>query len=203
MDADVSKAVLSSIVYSCANLTRQGCQGYKFANPNPRFQLHHSQRNSPLKNLISALTISSFALFGSAAYAQHSEYGEPISTELAKQAAAAALDVVEENGWQMAVTVIDPSGNLVYFEKVDGTQHASVGISMAKAQAAAGFRRPTSVWVDVIANTPSIITLPGVVGSPGGVPIVVDGKVIGAIGCSGATGEQDGIACTAGAAAID
>lgn len=156
-----------------------------------------------MKKLISALISSGVVFFGSNAIAQYSEYGNPINTEQAKEAAAAALAVVEENGWQMAVSVVDPSGNLVYFEKVDGTQHASIEISMAKAQAAAGFRRPSSVWVNVIANVPSISTLPGVVGSPGGVPIVVDGAVIGAIGCSGATGEQDGIACDAGAAAID
>lgn len=156
-----------------------------------------------MKKLISALTFLTLTFFGSNAFAQYSEYGDPIGTELAKEAAAAALAVIEENGWQMAVSVVDPSGNLVYFEKVDGTQHASIEISMAKAQAAAGFRRPSSVWVNVIANVPSITTLPGVVGSPGGVPIVVDGAVIGAIGCSGATGEQDGIACDAGAAAID
>lgn len=155
-----------------------------------------------MKKLISTIITSSLVFFGSAAMAQYSEYGDPINTEQAKEAAAAALAVVEENGWQMAVTVVDPSGNLVYFEKVDGTQHASVEISIAKAQAAAGFRRPSAVWVDVIANVPSIITLPGVVGSPGGVPIVVDGQVIGAIGCSGATGEQDGIACDAGADAL-
>ena len=156
-----------------------------------------------MKKLIPALITSGVILFGSTAVAQYSEYGEPINTEQAKKAAAAALAVVKENGWQMAVSVIDPSGHLVYFEKVDGTQYASIEISMAKAQAAAGFRRPSSVWVDVIANNPSIVTLPGVVGSPGGVPIVVDGQVIGAIGCSGATGEQDGMACTAGAAAIE
>ena len=130
------------------------------------------------------------------------DYGMPISGQQAKAAAAAAVAVMKSNDWRMAVAVVDPAGNLVYFEKIDGTQHASVTIAMAKARSAAAFKRPTKVFGDGIANNPGLATLPGVVASEGGVPLVVDGKIIGAIGCSGGTGQQDGTACTAGAAAV-
>ena len=130
------------------------------------------------------------------------DYGMPINAQQAKMAAAAAVAVMNENDWAMAVAVVDPSGNLVYFEKIDATQHASVEIAIQKAKSAAAFKRPTKVFADGIANNPGLGTLPGVVGSEGGVPIVVNGRIIGAIGCSGGTGQQDGVACTAGAGAL-
>ena len=103
----------------------------------------------------------------------------------------------------MAVAVVDPGGNLVYFEKIDATQHASVTIAIEKAKSAAAFKRPTKVFSDAIPNNAGLTTLPGIIGSEGGVPIVVDGRIVGAIGCSGGTGQQDGVACTAGAAAVN
>jgi glc operon protein GlcG len=136
------------------------------------------------------------------AFAQAPDYGMPISTQQAKAAATAAVAEMNKNSWRMAVAVVDPAGHLVYFEKVDGTQNASIEIAMGKARAAAGFKRPTQVFADGIANNPGMATLPGVIASPGGVPIVVDGKIIGAVGCSGGTGQQDGVACNAGAAAV-
>lgn len=141
---------------------------------------------------------------GSAAWAQQTppDYGTPITTQQAKAAAAAAVETMNENNWRMAVAVVDPAGHLVYFEKVDGTQNASIEIAMRKAQAAAGFKRPTQVFAQGIGNNPGLATLPGVVASPGGVLVVVGGRIIGALGCSGGTGEQDAIACEAGAAAV-
>ena len=145
----------------------------------------------------SAIALSSLALAQTPP-----DYGMPISGQQAKVAAAAAVAVMRSNDWRMAVAVVDPAGNLVYFEKIDATQHASVEIAMQKAKSAAAFKRPTKVFGDGIANNPGLGTLPGVVASEGGVPIIVDGKLIGAIGCSGGTGQQDGVACTAGAAAV-
>jgi len=130
------------------------------------------------------------------------DYGTPISGQQAKVAAAAAVAVMRSNDWRMAVAVVDPAGNLVYFEKIDATQHASVEIAMQKAKSAAAFKRPTKVFADGIVNNPGLGTLPGVVASEGGVPIIVGGRLIGAIGCSGGSGQQDGVACSAGAAAI-
>jgi glc operon protein GlcG len=97
------------------------------------------------------------------------DYGSPITGRQAKVAAAAAVEVMRANNWNMAVAVVDPSGNLVYFEKIDATQHASVEIAMRKAKSAAAFKRPTKVFSDGIANNPGLATLPGVVASEGGV----------------------------------
>ena len=140
----------------------------------------------------------------SLAFAQaRPDYGMPITGQQAKAAAAAAVAVMRSNDWSMAVAVVDPAGNLVYFEKMDATQHASIEIAMQKAKAAAAFKRPTKIFSDGIADNPGLATLPGVVASEGGVPILVNGRIIGAIGCSGGTGQQDGVACTAGAAAVE
>ena len=130
------------------------------------------------------------------------DYGAPINAEQAKVAAAAAIAEMKKNNWKMAVTVVDSGGNLVHFEKVDGTQHASILISQKKAEASANFRRNTKAFVDALAGNPGLPTLPGVVISEGGVLIVAGGKIIGALGCSGGTGAQDGVACLAGAAAV-
>lgn len=154
-------------------------------------------RRSSIAIIAAALTLSPLA------FAQNPpEYGTPIAGQDAKRAAAAAVAEMNRNHWRMAVAVVDPSGNLVYFEKVDGTQHASVEIAIQKAKTAATFRRPSKVFADGIVNNPGLATLPGVVASEGGVPLIVDGKVVGAIGCSGGSSQQDGMACSAGAAVI-
>ena len=155
-----------------------------------------------MKKLLSTLIVCVPLLtFGNISLAQ--DYGQSITTSQAKIAAAAAVQVMNENGWKMALSIVDTGGPLVYFEKVQGTQFASIQVSMTKAQAAVGFRRPTRAWAQGISNNPALATLPGVVGSPGGVPIIVNGQIIGALGCSGDTGDNDEIACEAGAAAVE
>jgi glc operon protein GlcG len=127
-------------------------------------------------------------------------YGMSIGIEQAKQVAAAAEAEAKKHNWKLNIAVVGPSGDLVYFERMDGAQFASIQISQDKATASARFRRPTKVFQDVInGGTPSIMSLRGVVGSEGGFPLVEGGKLIGAIGCSGGTGGQDGVACKAGA----
>jgi glc operon protein GlcG len=131
-------------------------------------------------------------------------YGQPgVTLEQAQAAAAAAVAEAKKNGWLMAVAVVSNSGFLVSFSKMDQTQFASVQIAMDKAKAAAQFRRPTKVFEDrANSGGPSVLSLHGVVASEGGVPLMRDGKVIGAIGCSGGTGQQDGVACKVGADTI-
>ena len=98
----------------------------------------------------------------------------------------------QKNGWNVAVAVVDNHGFLVYFERMDNTQTASMEIAVGKAKAAAAYRRPTRVFTDVInKGGVATATLPGVFASPGGLPIMVDGKVIGGVGVSGVTGDQD------------
>ncbi len=127
-------------------------------------------------------------------------YGQPgVTLEQAQAAAAAAVAEAKKNGWLMAVAVVSNSGFLVSFSKMDQTQFASVQIAMDKAKAAAQFRRPTKVFEDrANGGGPSVLSLHGVIASEGGVPLMRDGKVIGAIGCSGGTSQQDGLACKAG-----
>jgi uncharacterized protein GlcG (DUF336 family) len=134
------------------------------------------------------------------------EYGMALNNEQAKAAAGAALAEAKKNGWRMAVAVVGPDGELVYFEKMDGTQNASPPLAMRKARASALFRRPSKAFADQFAagNT-GFMTFPDdarPIASEGGIPIVVNGKLIGAIGASGGTGQQDGVAATAGANAV-
>ena len=131
------------------------------------------------------------------------EYGPPISNEQAKAVAAAAVAEAKQNNWRMAFAVVGPAGELVYFEKMDGTQLASADISQGKARTAVMFRRPSKTFADQFAagNT-AFMTFPEKpVASEGGVPITVNGKIVGAIGASGGTGQQDGVAANAGASA--
>ena len=133
------------------------------------------------------------------------EYGPPIGVEAAKKAAAAALAEAARNGWKMAAAVTDPAGELVYFERMDGTQNGSVRVAISKSRSAALFKRPTKAFQDVLAAGGEglrILALEGAVPVEGGMPLVVSGHIVGAIGLSGGTSQQDGVCAAAGAAAL-
>jgi uncharacterized protein GlcG (DUF336 family) len=131
-------------------------------------------------------------------------YGAPISLQKAHDAIQAAVAEANKRGWQLNVAVVDSGGNLVSFARMDGAQLASIAISEHKARAAAKFRRPTKIFEDAIQKgVVYIATLDDLVASRGGIPLIEDGKLIGAIGCSGGTGSQDEVACMAGAATIN
>ncbi len=131
-------------------------------------------------------------------------YGAPISLEKAQAAIHAAVAEANKRGWPLNVAVVDSGGSLVSFARIDGAQLASIAIAQHKARAAAKFRRPTKVFEDAMQKGFNYITtLDGVIASRGGIPLIEDGKIIGAIGCSGATGSQDEVVCTAGAATIN
>ena len=132
-------------------------------------------------------------------------YGEPIKLEQAKKAADAALADATKRGWPMCIAVVTPSGDLVYFIKMDDCQYASIAIAQHKAKAAATFRRSTVNFERLLGKGPFfsyLATLDGVIASRGGNPIVVNGKIIGAIGVSGGTGSQDDAVSNAGVAAV-
>lgn len=134
---------------------------------------------------------------------QRPEYGPNVNIAQAKKVAAGVIAECSKNHWNVAVAVVDTAGGLVYFERMENTQTASLDIAIMKARAAATYRRPTRAWAEVIAKTgPAVMTLPGVVASPGGVPIFVGGKVIGAAGVSGVTGDQDEQCSKAGVAGM-
>ena len=129
-------------------------------------------------------------------------YGAPIALDAAKRATAAAIAKARANNWLISVAVVDPSGNLVYFEKMDGTQHASSVIAIDKARASALFRRPTKAFQEMLAaggDGLRVLQLQGAVAAEGGVPLVMGGGVVGAIGVSGVTSAQDGQCAQAGA----
>ena len=131
-------------------------------------------------------------------------YGAPISLGKAQAAIAAAIAEANKRGWQLNVAVVDSGGNLVTFARMDGAQLASIAISEHKARAAAKYRRPTRAFEEGVQKGANLLlTLDDVIASRGGIPLVEDGKIIGAIGCSGATGSQDEVICTAGAATIN
>jgi glc operon protein GlcG len=131
-------------------------------------------------------------------------YGPSITLERAMQAAASAAAEAKKHNWKLAISVVDPNGELVFFQKMDGTQVASIQISQGKARTAARYRRETRIFFNVMeTGHPYIGTLdPTLVASPGGFPLMEGGKLIGAIGCSGGTGDQDAVTCKAGTAAF-
>jgi len=129
-------------------------------------------------------------------------YGPVISLEEAKKAAAPALAEAAKNKWTVAVAIVGPAGALVYYEKMDNTQLGSAEVAIDKARTAALFKRPTKAFQDVVAGGGDglrILTLKGVVAVEGGIPLVLDGKIVGAIGVSGATSSQDAQCAKAGA----
>jgi glc operon protein GlcG len=134
------------------------------------------------------------ALVASVASAQdrRPSYGSPVNVATAKKIAAGTIAECQKNGWNVAVAIVDNHGVLVYLERMDDTQVAGVEIAIKKASAAATYRRPTRAFEDAIAKgRVATVTFPGIVASPGGLPIVVDGKVTGAVGVSGVLGDQD------------
>ena len=132
-------------------------------------------------------------------------YGPPITTEQAKRATSAALAEARANNWMMAAAVVDPAGILVYFEKIDDTQNASPNIAIDKARSAALFKRPTKIFQDSIERGGvglRVLAVRDAMSAEGGVPLVINGKIVGGLGVSGGTAEQDGQCAKAAADAM-
>ncbi len=158
------------------------------------------------RSILTCLLALILALGASSALAQMpNPYGTPISLENAKKAAAAAVAEARKINWPMSVAITDTAGDLVYFEKMDGNQTGSVNLAIAKARSAVLYKRPSKVWADLVGaggDNLRLMALQGIVPSNGGIPLVMDGKIIGAIGLSGGTGAQDGQCAQAGADAL-
>ena len=130
-------------------------------------------------------------------------YGTPITLDKAQAAINAAVAESKKRGWKLNVAMVDSGANLVAFARMDGAQIGSIAISEHKARAAAKYRRETKAFeAGVQAGNNYLLTLDDVIASRGGIPIVVGGQLIGAIGCSGGTGSQDEVVCKAGADAV-
>lgn len=130
-------------------------------------------------------------------------YGTPITLKRAQAVADAALAEATKRGWPLNIAVVDSGGNLVTFLHMDNSQLGSIAVSQHKAHAAVLFRRPTKAFEDAIQKGNNyVMTLDGMIGSRGGIPLIEDGKIIGAVGCSGGTGSQDEVVCSVAAATI-
>jgi uncharacterized protein GlcG (DUF336 family) len=131
-------------------------------------------------------------------------YGQSIGLEQAKQVMAAAETEAKRRNWKMNIAVVDTNGEIVMFERMEGAQIASGSISIGKARTAARFRRESRVFYNQFETGHAyVVTLdPTLVASPGGFPLVEGGKLIGAIGCSGGTGDQDAATCKVGAEVV-
>src|SRR5580693_3495880 len=132
-------------------------------------------------------------------------YGRPIFLAEAEAVIDAAVAEAKERNWKMNVAVADSGGNLVAFQRMDGAMLASIQIAEHKARAAATFRRETKVFEDGInlMHLNYLLAFDGVIASRGGIPLLEQGKIIGAIGCSGGADSQDEIVSKAGAAVMD
>jgi len=165
---------------------------------------------SILKSLIVVILVlcagSAFSQAPPAPSAYLTPIGPAISLENAKKAAAAAIAEARKNGWLQAVAVVSPGGYLVYYEKMDNTQLASADLAIDKARSAALYKRPTKAFQDGLEKggvNLRILALRGASPVEGGLPIIVDGKLVGAIGLSGDLAQNDGQCAAAGVAALN
>jgi uncharacterized protein GlcG (DUF336 family) len=132
-------------------------------------------------------------------------YGAPITAQRSQSVIAAAMAEATKREWPLNVAVVDSGANLVAFVRMDGAQLASIAIAEHKARAAVKYRRPTRIFEDGVQtkDLKYVMTLDDVIASRGGIPLVEDGRIIGAVGCSGGTGSQDEVVCAAAAATVN
>jgi uncharacterized protein GlcG (DUF336 family) len=151
-----------------------------------------------------SVAVMAMSLVASGALAQQRPpYGTAINLETAKKIAAAAAAEAKKNNWNVAIAVVDNHGLLVYYEMLDDTQTASANVAIEKARTSATYRRPSKEFEDGVAGgRNAILGLPGVTPIEGGIPIVVGGKMIGAVGVSGVTSPQDAQIARAGVEAL-
>ena len=133
------------------------------------------------------------------------DYGAPISLERAKAVMAAAEAEARANGWPAVIAIVDSGGHLVMLHSFDHAQHGSVAIAQEKARCAVNFKRPTKAFEDAVKEggiNLRILATPGMLPLEGGVPLIVDGRIVGAVGVSGMRSHQDGQVAEAGAKAL-
>ena len=127
-------------------------------------------------------------------------YGAPISLEQAKKVMAGAEAEAKKNNWPVVIAILDSGGQLVMLQRLDNAQWGSVEIAKEKARSAVALRRPTKALQDLIAQGGANLRLLNIGYSvlEGGIPIVADGKIIGSVGVSGVTSQQDAQIAQAG-----
>ena len=156
-----------------------------------------------MKHLIRSAVLAAILFVPVASFSAHVATKPAITLELAKKLAAKAEEEAAKNKWTVVVAIVDDGGNLVYLSKMDGTQIGSIDVAQKKARTAVKFKRPTKAFEDMVAGgRTAVLSLPDVVAIEGGVPIVVEGTYIGAIGISGAKSNEDGIVAAAALALL-
>jgi len=157
---------------------------------------------SLVKKLLSLIALAAFAALSVNANAQLADK-KVLTLEAAKKIAVAAEAEARKNNWNVVIAVVDDGGHLVYLQRIDGTQTGSIDVAIGKARTSAAFKRPTKVFDDLAKTRPSITSIsPNAVLLEGGVPVVVGGQVVGAVGVSGVTSQQDAQIAEAGIAAL-
>lgn len=149
-----------------------------------------------ISSFLVRLTIISLVLTASPAMAQTAtSYGAPISLEMAQRCMTGATAEAKKNEWNVTITVLDAGGHTVLMQRMDAVQFGSVAVAHDKAYSAVAFRRPTKFFEDLVVQGGTglrLLKVPGVLPAEGGLPIVHEGRVIGGVGVSGATSQQDG-----------
>ncbi|MGY8903266.1 MAG: GlcG/HbpS family heme-binding protein [Burkholderiales bacterium] len=160
---------------------------------------------SKLTTLLRGLAVASLTLLFSVAHAQPAPYGTPITLEAATKLAVGATAEARKNNWPVVISIVDSAGQLVLLHRLDNTQYASLDIATGKAKTAVNFRRTTKALEDVIAGGGAglrFLRVDGMTPLEGGIPIIVDGKIVGGVGVSGVTSQQDAQIAQAGINAL-
>lgn len=158
-----------------------------------------------LRHATAAALAAALSIASAGALAQVPTYGTSVNLEQAKRAIAAGQAEARKHNWPVAIAILDTSGNLVAYEKMDNTQTASIQVAIDKGVSAAIYRRPTKVFEDIVAKGGAglrVMNLRNASVVEGGLPIIMDGKVVGGIGVSGVAADQDGVVAKAGADAL-
>jgi glc operon protein GlcG len=157
---------------------------------------------SLVKRMLSLIALAVFAGLSMNANAQLADK-KVMTLEAAKKIAAGAEAEARKNNWNVVIAVVDDGGHLIYLQRIDGTQTGSIDVAIGKARTSAAFKRPTKVFDELAKTRPSITSIsPNAVLLEGGVPVVVGGQMVGAVGVSGVTSQQDAQIAEAGIAAL-
>ena len=155
-----------------------------------------------VKRMLSLVALAVFAALSMNANAQLADK-KVLTLEAARKIAAGAEAEARKNNWNVVIAVVDDGGHLLYLQRIDGTQTGSIDVAIGKARTSAAFKRPTKVFDELAKTRPSITSIsPTAVLLEGGVPVVVGGQVVGAVGVSGVTSQQDAQIAEAGIAAL-
>ena len=155
-----------------------------------------------LRNTVAAVAVTMLTAIALPAFAQLADK-KAMTLDAAKKMVAASEAEAMKNKWNVVIALVDDGGHLVYLQRMDGTQTGSIDVAIGKARTAMAFKRPTKVFDDLAKTRPSIMSLGDVTLLEGGVPIKVGEQVVGAIGVSGVTSQQDAQIAEAGLAALD